>query len=81
MRCVNGNDYIRLAAERADRADMDWGSAIRAFFLQQLAAHRAILPTDGIGRLAVGKEKPNLFDEIPLVCRAVGIRAKTAMKR
>ena len=67
-----------MAAERADCADVDWCAAIRARPLQKFAAHRAILPADGIGRSAIGKEKPNLLDEILLVRRAVGIRAKTA---
>ena len=69
---------VGLAAERADCAGVDWRAAIRARPLQQLAAHSAILPADGIGCLAVGKEKPNLLDEILLVRRALGIRAKAA---
>ena len=71
---------VGLAAERADCTGMDWRAAIRARPLQKLAAHRAIFPADGIGRLAVGKEKPNLLDEILLVRRAVGIRAETVVK-
>ena len=69
---------VGLAAERANCTGVDRCAAIRARPLQKLAAHRAIFPADGICRLAVGKEKPNLLDEILLVCRAVGIRAKTA---
>ena len=69
-----------MAAEGADCSGVDRCAAIRARSLQKLAAHRAILPADGIGRLAVGKEKPNLLDEILLVRRAVGIRAKAVVK-
>ena len=69
---------VGLTAEGADSTGVDRCAAIRARPLQKLAAHRAILPADGIGRLAVGKEKPNLLDEILLVRRAVGIRAKAA---
>ena len=72
---------VGLAAERADCAGVDRRTAIWARSLQKLAAHRAVLPADGIGRLAVGKEKPNLLDEILLVRRTVRIRAKTAVKR
>ena len=71
---------VGLAAERADCAGVDRCTAIRACPFQQLAAHRAILPAAGIGRLAVGKEKPNLLDEILLVRRAVGIRAESVVK-
>ena len=71
---------VGLAAERADCAGVDRRAAIRTRPLQQLAAHRAIFPADGIGRLAVGKEKPNLLDEILLVRRAVGIRAESVVK-
>ena len=69
---------VGLAAERADCAGVDRRTAIRARPLQQLPTHRAILPTDGISRLAVGKKEPNLLYEILFVRRAVGIRAKTA---
>ena len=69
---------VGLTAERADCAGVDRRTAIRACPFQQLAAHSAILPADGIGRLAVRKEKPNLLDEILLVRRAVGIRAEAA---
>ena len=72
---------VGLAAERADCSGVDRHTAIWARSLQKLAAHRAVLPADGIGRLAVGKEKPNLLDEILLVRRTVRIRAKTAVKR
>ena len=71
---------VGLAAEGTDCTGVDWRAAIRAHPLQKLAAHRAIFPADGICRLAVGKEKPNLLDEILLVRRAVWIRAKTAVK-
>jgi len=71
---------VGLAAEGADCAGMDRCAAIRARPLQKLAAHRAILTAYGIGRLAVGKIKPNLLDEILLVRRAVGIRAETVVK-
>ena len=76
-RCLHRRD-VGLTAERADCAGVDRCTAIRARPLQKLAAHRAILPADGIGRLAVGKEKTNLLYEILLVRRAVGIRAKAA---
>ena len=71
---------VGLAAEGTDCASVDRRAAIRARPLQKLAAHSAILPADGIGRLAVGKEKPNLLDEILLVRRAVGIRAESVVK-
>ena len=71
---------VGLAAEGTDCTGVDWRSAIRARPLQKFAAHRAILPADGICRLAVGKEKPNLLDEILLVRRTVRIRAKAAVK-
>ena len=67
---------VGLAAEGTDCTGVDRRAAIRARPLQELSAHRAILPADGIGRLAVGKEKPNLLDEILLVRRTVRIRAK-----
>ena len=72
---------VGLAAEGAYCTGVDRRAAIRAHPLQKLTAHRAILSADGIGRLAVGKEKPNLLDEILLVRRAVWIRTKTAVKR
>ena len=71
---------VGLAAEGTDCAGVDWRAAIRAHPLQKLAAHRAILPAYRIGRFTVGKEKPNLLDEILLVSRTVGIRAKTTEK-
>ena len=72
---------VGLAAEGADCSGVDRRAAIRAHPLQKLAAHRAIFPADGIGRLTVGKEKTNLLDEILLVRRTVRIRAKTVVKR
>ena len=71
---------VGLAAERADCASVDRRAAIRAYPLQQLAAHRAILPADGISRLAVGKKEPNLLYEILFVRRAVWIRAEAVVK-
>ena len=71
---------VGLAAEGADCSGVDRCAAIRARSLQKLAAHRAILPADGIGRLSVGKEKPNLLDKILLIRRAVWIWAETVVK-
>ena len=72
---------VGLAAEGAYRACMDRGAAARTPALKQLPAHRAVLPADGIGRLAVGKKEPNLLDEVFLVRRAVGIRAESLVKK
>jgi len=72
---------IGLAAKGADCAGMDRCAAIRANPLQQLAAHRAMLPADRISLVAIGKEEPNFLDEILLVRRAVGIRTKTAVQK
>ena len=71
---------VGLATEGADCSGVDRCTAIRARPLQKLTAHRAIFPADGICRLAVGKEKPNLLDKILLVRRAVGIRAESVVK-
>ena len=71
---------VGLSAERADCTGVDGRAAIRARPLQQLATHRAIFPSDRIGRLAFGKEKPNLLYEILFVSRAVGIWAKAVVK-
>jgi hypothetical protein len=51
-RLFRGND-VWLAAEGAYSACMDRGAAARTPALKQLPAHRAVLPADGIGRLAV----------------------------
>ena len=71
---------VGLSAEGTYCAGVDRRAAIWTRPLQELAAHRAMLSADGIGRLAVWKEKPNLLDEILLVRRAAWIRAETAGK-
>ena len=77
LQCGN----IGLAAERTDGAGVNGRAAARTLALQKLAAHRAMPAADWIRRLAVGKEKPHLLDEILLVRRTTRIRTKSACRK
>ena len=67
------NGYIRIAAERTDRAIMHRRSAAGTFLLQRLSAHRAKPPADRIRRGAVRSAVLKPVDQIDVVGRTVRI--------
>ena len=73
-RSDDGN--VRLAAVRADRAVVDGCAAVRATLLQHLAAHRAELAADGIGRVAIRQDERPPFHLVGAIGRAMRIGAK-----